>query len=277
MWPLPPGFGSFWYFIPFVDDFSRYIWIFFLKSRSDAVKAFDEFRLAAEKYLGFPLSSLRVDNAPELVSGAFETYCKAHGISYERPVPDAHQQNGVAERAIQTIEFMMRAMLVDGNLPHWFWPLAAHACVHIKNRVPHSSLPQTTTPFETILKRRADLSHIRPFGALVTSRRMDSTDINKASQRGEEGRFVGYARDSKGYLIYFPASRAVRARRDVEFHGFPVSLPTPPPSELLWDDIPFELEKRYRDPTSLPKQQILGQLNQPQAGLNPPQDGAYDE
>lgn len=106
--PLPPGFGSFRYFIPFIDDYSRYIWIFFLKSRSDAVKAFDEFRLAAEKYLGFPLSSLRVDNAPELVSGAFELYCKAHGISYERPVPDAHQQNGVAERAIQTIELSPR-------------------------------------------------------------------------------------------------------------------------------------------------------------------------
>lgn len=211
-----------------------------------------------------------------MVSGAFELYCKAHGILYQRPVPDAHQQNGVAEHTIQTIEFMMHTMLVDGNLPHWFWPLAAHACVHIKNCVPHSALPQTTTPFETILKQRANLSHICPFGSLITSRRTDSTDINKASQRGEEARFVGYVRDSKGYLIYFPASRAVRVWRDVEFHGFPISLPTPPLSELLWDDIPFKLEKLYQDPTSLPKQQILGQLNSSQVDSNSPQDGAYN-
>lgn len=29
--PLPPGFGSFHYFIPFIDNYSHYIWIFFLK------------------------------------------------------------------------------------------------------------------------------------------------------------------------------------------------------------------------------------------------------
>jgi len=94
---LPLAYGGFRYFIIFVDDYSRYIWIFFLKSRSDAVKSFDKFRLAAERYLGYPVSILRVDNAPELVSGAFEAYCKKVGINYERPAPDASQQNGVAE------------------------------------------------------------------------------------------------------------------------------------------------------------------------------------
>lgn len=266
--PLPLGYSQFKYFILFIDDHSRYIWIFFLKLKSDALKSFDEFRLATERYLGQPLSVLRVDNAPELIAGRFEFYCNTIGITYEKPVPDAHQQNGVAERSIQTVEFMLRAMLVDANLSHWFWPLAAQAGVHIKNRIPHSSLPTNTTPFESILKKRADLSHIRPFGALVTSRKTNSDTLNKVSTRGEEGRFVGYARDSKGYLIYFPHSRAIRVRRDVQFHGFPVTLPSPPPSEVLWDDIPFELEKRFRD-----AERGGERFKSPQDGVINPQDG----
>lgn len=224
---------------------------------------FDEFRTKVERYLGYQIAALRVDNAPELVSGAFETYCKKVGITYERPIPNAHQQNSVAERTIQTIEYMMRAMLVDGNMAQWFWPLAAQSAVHIKVRIPHTAIPKDKTPFKSILNRRSDLCHIRPFGSLVTSRKSESDSLNKVTMHGEEGRFVGYARDAKGYLIYFPNSRTIRPRRDVTFHGFPVSLPPLPPSQLLWDDIPFELERRFG-----------GQFTQsPQDGIRSPQDG----
>lgn len=142
-------------------------------------------------------------------------------------------------------------MLVDANLPHWFWPLVAQACVHIKNRLPHSSLPPDKTPIEKFLNKCSDLSHLRPFGCLVTSRKTNSDSLNKVVERGEEGRFMGYARTSKGYLVYFPESRAIRVRQDITFHGFPASLPSPPPSEVLWDDIPYEIEKRFDEPLTI--------------------------
>ncbi|KAJ7927691.1 copia protein, partial [Mycena leptocephala] len=104
-------------------------------------------------------------------------------------------------------------MLVDSGLSSWFWPLAAQAGVHVKNRVPHASLDRDTTPFQHWFRKRPDLSHLRPFGALVTSRKTNSDELNKVTSRGEEGRFVGYARDSKGYLIWFPHSRSIRPRR----------------------------------------------------------------
>ncbi|KAJ3816357.1 hypothetical protein F5880DRAFT_1450548, partial [Lentinula raphanica] len=58
------------------------------------------------------------------------------------------------------------AMLVDGRLSYWFWPLSAQTGVHIKNRVPHAALPPHITPFQRWFNKRADLSHLRPFGAL---------------------------------------------------------------------------------------------------------------
>ena len=85
------------------------------------------------------------------------------------------------------------------------------------------------------------------FGALVTARKSNSDQLTKIAPRGEDGRFVGYARDARGYLIWFPDSRTIRPRRDVEFHGFPVSLPSPPISDILWDDIPMDVEPHSHD------------------------------
>jgi hypothetical protein len=95
--PLPISYGGFRYFITFIDDRLRWIAIYFLKNKSDALQSFVEFRNAAEKMLGYPIVFLHIDNAPEVVEGQFRDYCTAHGITYEKTVPDALQQNGVAE------------------------------------------------------------------------------------------------------------------------------------------------------------------------------------
>ena len=245
--PLPSAYGGFKYFITFIDDFCRYVAIYFLKLKSDALKCFHEFRVATEKFLGYSIIFLCIDNAPELTQGQFRDYCKEHGITHELTIPDASQQNGVAERANQIIESMARAMLVDSGLTFWFWPLSAHTATHIKNRVPHSSLDSKLTPFEGWFKHKPDLSHLRPFGALVTARKTNSDQLIKIAPWGEEGRFVGYAHDARGYLIWFSHSRTIRPRRDVEFHGFPVSLPSPPISDILWDDIPMDVEPHFHD------------------------------
>lgn len=145
---------------------------------------------------------------------------------------------------------MTRAMLIDGNLPDFFWPLAAQAAMHIKNRLPHAALHDpTTTPFELWFKRKANLSHLRPFGATVTSRKTNSDDLPKLEPRGETGRFVGYARDAKGYLVWFPDSRAIRVRRDLVFHDIPI-LSTPRETSTLWDDVVADVEQRFRDSDS---------------------------
>jgi hypothetical protein len=50
------GYGQFRYFILFIDDQSHFITIYFLKAKSDALQCFNEFQLAAEKYLGYPVT-----------------------------------------------------------------------------------------------------------------------------------------------------------------------------------------------------------------------------
>ena len=242
--PLPHCYGNFSYYIVFVDCFSRYISLFFLKTRDEALHYFIEFRTAAQNFTNHTVSILRVDNAPELTRGNMEEYCKTQGITYEKTIPDSPPQNGVAERTNLTIASMARAMLIDADLSDYFWPFATQAAVHIKNRVPHSSLPIDKTPFELWHRFKPNLSHLRLFGTKCTTRIL-SNNLTKFAPRGETGRFLGYAKNAKGYLIWIPGSHentgTVKPRRDVIFHDLPSRVTVPPVDDLspMWEDVPY--------------------------------------
>lgn len=238
--PLPAGYGGFKYFALYVDCFSRYTGVGFLRDRSEAFTKFEIFIKAAERKLQKHIAVIRVDNVPELVEGKFREYCKAKGITYEKTVPDASPQNGVAERSNRTMASMARAMLLDAKISDYFWPLAIQAAIHIKNRVPHRALPREVSPYERWFGHKPSINHFRRFGCKVTARKLNSDTLPKLAPRGEQGVMMGYAQDAKGYLIWFPHANNIRVRRDVNFHDDNHPLLSPPTfehSERMWDDI----------------------------------------
>jgi hypothetical protein len=203
--------------------------------------AFKEFKAKVDNYLGGKLTKLsvmRVDNAPEYTEGPLRSFLAENGIEYEKTVPDASQQNGVAERHNGIVEAISRALLVDANLSDWFWPLAAQTAVHIVNRSPHSAL-DGNTPFYALHQKKPDVSHFRIFGSKVVARKTESDSLSKMEPRGEDGRFMGYSRDSRGYLIWFPHKNKLMVRRDVKFIDSPPSHHQTPIIERsqMWEDI----------------------------------------
>ena len=185
----------------------------------------------------------RVDNAPELTKGKFELFCKTEGITYEKTIPDSPNQNGVAEHCNRTLASMARALLIDTDLSDWFWPFAIQTAVHIKNRVPHSILPPNKTPFEFWHGYKLDLSHLRPFGTQCTAQ-IISNNPSKFDPRGESGCFLGYTKDTKGYIIWIPGPSnrggTFKTCRDVIFHDFPREKAVAPVHDdlsPLWDDV----------------------------------------
>jgi hypothetical protein len=63
--PLPNSYSSFKYFILFIDCYSCFTFIFFLRKKSEALKTFIEFKTIVEKFHSLPIVILQVDNAPE--------------------------------------------------------------------------------------------------------------------------------------------------------------------------------------------------------------------
>ena len=63
------------------------------------------------------IKSIRLDNAAEFSSKAFNDYCMALGIEVQHSVPYVHTQNGLAESLIKRIKLIARSLLQNCNLP----------------------------------------------------------------------------------------------------------------------------------------------------------------
>ena len=56
------------YLLTFIDDFSRYTWVFFLKKKSKVCEKFTELKALIENASGLKIKILRYDNGREYVS-----------------------------------------------------------------------------------------------------------------------------------------------------------------------------------------------------------------
>jgi transposase InsO family protein len=68
------------YFLTFIDDFSREIWIYFLRHKSETFAKFKQFNVEAEKQNGKYVKVLRSDGGGECGSKEFANFCKSQGI-----------------------------------------------------------------------------------------------------------------------------------------------------------------------------------------------------
>ena len=67
------------------------------------------------------IQSIRIDNAAEFSSKAFNDYCMALGIQVQHSVPYVHTQNSLAESLIKRIKLIARPLLQNYNLPTSYW------------------------------------------------------------------------------------------------------------------------------------------------------------
>ncbi|WVZ11959.1 hypothetical protein V8G54_016489 [Vigna mungo] len=192
---LTHGGGA--YFLSIIDDFSRRVWIYVLKNKSETFQKFKEWHTQIENQLGCRLKCLRTDNGLEFVSEEFNGFCKEKGIRRHRTVVGTPQQNGLAERMNRTILERVRCMLLGSGLSKAFWGEVANTAVYLINRSPSSAL-NFKTPMEVWSGRPADYSHLRVFGSLAFAH----VRGDKLDSRAAKCIFLGYAEGVKGYRLW---------------------------------------------------------------------------
>lgn len=74
------SFGGNRYFITFIDDFSRKLWVYFLKEKSAAFTVFKNFKALAENQSGHKLVTLCSDRGGEYTLEGFDEYYRKQGI-----------------------------------------------------------------------------------------------------------------------------------------------------------------------------------------------------
>nr|KYP41863.1 Retrovirus-related Pol polyprotein from transposon TNT 1-94 [Cajanus cajan]KYP41870.1 Retrovirus-related Pol polyprotein from transposon TNT 1-94 [Cajanus cajan] len=135
------------YFILFIDDFSRMIWVYFIKAKSEVFGIFKKFKTLVEKQSGKQIKVLRSDRGKEYTSREFNKFCEDEGIEKQLTVAYSPQQNGVSERKNCTVMEMARPMLKEKGLPNTFWDEAIYTTVYILNKCP-AKVVQDKTPLE---------------------------------------------------------------------------------------------------------------------------------
>ncbi|KAJ9544864.1 hypothetical protein OSB04_024571 [Centaurea solstitialis] len=86
------------YTLVIVDEYSRYTWVFFLRSKSDAPEEIILFVRKMEKLNNLSVCSIRSDHGTEFKNSTLETFFNEKGISQNFSSVRTPQQNGVAER-----------------------------------------------------------------------------------------------------------------------------------------------------------------------------------
>ena len=128
------------YYVSFLDDYSRKVWIYFLKGKDEVFSKFKEFKALVENHTEKKIKTLRLDNGGEFTSDEFKDLCRESGIKREMSTPYNPQQNGVAERKNRTIMEATKAMLHDQDLPMHLWAESARTTMYVQNKTPHRVL-----------------------------------------------------------------------------------------------------------------------------------------
>ena len=140
----------------FVDDFSGAFGVYFLKNKSDATRATEQFLADTAPYGS--VERLRSDNGGEYISEEFKSLLLRNHIKHETSSPYSPHQNGTAERAWRSIFDMARCLLIDAELPKQLWTYAVMTSAHIRNRCYN---PRTgKTPYECLTGIKPNLSNM---------------------------------------------------------------------------------------------------------------------
>ena len=197
--PIHPPCGSFRYFMILIDASSRWSHVCLLSSRNLAFARLlaQIIRLKAQ-FPENPIKAIRLDNAGEFTSQAFDAYCMANGISVEHPVAYVHTQNGLVESLIKRLQLIARPLLMRTNLPtSVWWHAILHAAALIRLRP--TSYHQFS-PMQLTFGQQPNVSHLRIFGCAIYVLIVPPSRTKMGFQR-KLGIYVGY--DSPSIMRYF--------------------------------------------------------------------------
>lgn len=203
------------YFITFLDDYSKKIYVYFLRNKSDALEKFKEFRQEVENQLDTRIKILRTDNGLEYVNKNFSDYLKGAGIIHQTTTPYTPEQNGTAERMNRSLIERAKCMLLNANLPKQYWADAVHTAAYVINRSPTKSL-SFKTPEEMWSGQKPNVRHMRVFGceAMV---HLPQEKRKKWDPKAQKMIFIGYCDHTKGYRFVIPQTKKVIKSRDATF------------------------------------------------------------
>ncbi|GJV41547.1 retrovirus-related pol polyprotein from transposon TNT 1-94 [Tanacetum coccineum] len=195
------------YILVIVDDYSRYTWTLFLRSKDETPEVLKDFLTMIQRNLQALVISVRTDRGTEFLNKTLHAFFKEEGIEHQTSTPRTPEQNGVVERRNRTLVEAARTMLSASKLPLFFWAEAIATACYTQNRsiiIPtHEKMA-----YHIINDRKPSIKHLHIFGCTCYLTR-DGENLDKMKEKGDPCILVGYSTQSKGYRVYNKRTRLI--------------------------------------------------------------------
>nr|GEV10647.1 retrovirus-related Pol polyprotein from transposon TNT 1-94 [Tanacetum cinerariifolium] len=179
------------YILIIVDDYSRFTWLKFLRSKDEAPDFINKFLKMIQVRLKVLVRRIRTDNGTKFVNQTLREYYEEVGISHETSAVRSPQQNDVVERRNHTLIEVAHTMLIYTQALLFLWAKAVATACYTQNRS-IIRLRHRKTPYELLHNKLPDLSFIYVFGALCYPTN-DSENLGKLQPKADIGIFIGPA------------------------------------------------------------------------------------
>jgi reverse transcriptase-like protein/Pol polyprotein/gag-pre-integrase-like protein/integrase-like protein len=217
-WRSHKGFK---YFMTFINDKSRKVFIAGLHQKSDVAQCLRALIAHVEVETGQNMKALCTDSGSEYTGTALTQYLTNKGTKQELTTPDTLQHNGIAKCMNWTLLDKVWAILLDANLPEMYWFDALEYATLLHNVTPTWAL-DASTPEEVWSGNKPNVSHLRVFGCWAFIHIPDKLH-GKLATKSLICTFIGYAQNHKAYHLVHHPTRWFLESHDIIFdEGKPV-------------------------------------------------------
>jgi transposase InsO family protein len=109
------------YYLIILDDFTRYLWNFPLKLKSDTFTTLSNFFAYVFNQFGRKIKVIQCDNGREFDNSSTRIFLPSNGTQLRMSCPYTSPQNGKGERIIHSINNVIRTLLIQASLPGRYW------------------------------------------------------------------------------------------------------------------------------------------------------------
>ena len=198
------------YYVLFIDDFTRYTWLYHLKLKSDVFKPS---LISSIVQFNQKIVNFQSDWGGEFQ--ALSKHLKGHGINHRISCPHTPAQNGTAERKHRHIIETALSLLHQSSVPNNFWDEVVCSVVYLINRLPTQIL-KNRSPYQLAYNQEPEYSSLKNFGCTCYPCLHPYT-TSKLDSRLERCVFLGYSAFHSGYRCLSLTSGKLYISRDVTF------------------------------------------------------------
>lgn len=129
------GFYGERYFTIFVDDFTRMVWVAFLKEKYVEFEKFKVFKNRSEDEYGVKIKCLRYNRRGEFTSRELNIFCEENDIKRQLSTPKTPNKNVIVERRNRSISEEVRVIIFENDVSMTFQRERVNTIVYTINKV----------------------------------------------------------------------------------------------------------------------------------------------